>query len=103
MSKPCIAAADECYNVEWSTELRVPQAYDEYVKAWFVLKLLSKEFELGDPNGFIFNMSVGYDLAGIQSPKIDRYINEMQNAEGTPIWAECQAAAKNIYLILKSR
>ena len=33
--------------------------------------------------------------------KIDRYINEMQNAEGTPIWAECQAAAKNIYLILK--
>ena len=32
---------------------RVPQAYDEYVKAWFVLKLLSKEFELGDPNGFI--------------------------------------------------
>lgn len=94
VSKPCIAAADECYNVEWSTELRVPQAYDEYVKAWFVLKLLSKEFELGDPNGFIFNMSVGYDLAGIQSPKIDRYINEMQNAEGTPIWAECQAAAK---------
>ena len=75
VSKPCIAAADECYNVEWSTELRVPQAYDEYVKAWFVLKLLSKEFELGDPNGFIFNMSVGYDLAGIQSPKIDRYIN----------------------------
>lgn len=48
-------------------------------------------------------MSVGYDLAGIQSPKIDRYINEMQNAEGTPIWAECQAAAKNIYFILKSR
>ena len=45
-------------------------AYDEYVKAWFVLKLLSKEFELGDPNGFIFNMSVGYDLAGIQSPKL---------------------------------
>ena len=24
VSKPCIAAADECYNVEWSTELRVP-------------------------------------------------------------------------------
>lgn len=81
--------------------MRVPQAYDEYVKAWFVLKLLSKEFELGDPNGFIFNMSVGYDLAGIQSPKIDRYINEMQNAEGTPIWAECQHLPKNIYLILK--
>lgn len=89
VSKPCITAADECYNVEWSTELRVPQAYDEYVKAWFVLKLLSKEFDLGDPNGFIFNMSVGYDLEGIQSPKIDKYITDMQNAEGTPIWNEC--------------
>jgi putative selenate reductase len=93
VNKPCITAADECYNVEWSTELRVPQAYDEYVKAWFVLKLLSKELGLGDPDGFIFNMSVGYDLAGIQSPKIDKYINEMQDAENTPIWKECVAAA----------
>lgn len=93
VSKPCITAEDECYNVEWSTELRVPQAYDEYVKAWFVLKLLSKELQLGDPDGFIFNMSVGYDLAGIQSPKIDQYIMDMQNAENTPIWKECKQAA----------
>ncbi|MTD38106.1 putative selenate reductase subunit YgfK [Erwinia sp. CPCC 100877] len=93
VSKPCITAADECYNVEWSTELRVPQAYDEYVKAWFVLKLLSKELGLGDPDGFIFNMSVGYDLAGIQSPKVDKYIMDMQNAENTPIWQECVEAA----------
>ncbi|MGK0550747.1 putative selenate reductase subunit YgfK [Enterococcus faecalis] len=93
VNKPCIAAEDECYNVEWSTELRVPQAFDEYVKAWFVLKLLSKELGLGDPDGFIFNMSVGYDLAGIQSPKIDRYIDDMQNAEQTPIWQACKQAA----------
>lgn len=93
VSKPCITAADECYNVEWSTELKVPQAYDEYVKAWFILKLLSKELGLGDPDGFIFNMSVGYDLAGIQSPKIDKYITDMQDAQGTPIWAECIEAA----------
>lgn len=93
VSKPCITAADECYNVEWSTELRVPQAYDEYVKAWFILKLLSKELDLGDPNGFIFNMSVGYDLAGIQSPKVDKYITDMQNAIDTPIWEECKKAA----------
>ena len=74
VAKPCITAADECYNCEWSTELTVPQAYDEYVKAWFALKLLAKELELGDPDGFVFNMSVGYDLAGIQSEKIDSYI-----------------------------
>ena len=33
VAKPCIAAPDECYNCEWSTELRVPEAFDEYVKA----------------------------------------------------------------------
>lgn len=89
VSKPCIAAPDECYNVEWSTELRIPEALDEYVKAWFVLKLLSKEFDLGDPNGFIFNMSVGYDLEGIKSPKIDKFITEMKEAGETAIWKEC--------------
>ena len=42
VSKPCILAPDECYNVEWSTELYVPQALDEYIKGWFALKLLSQ-------------------------------------------------------------
>lgn len=95
VSKPCIVAADECYNVEWSTELRVPQACDEYVKAWFVLKLLSKELGVGSPDGFVFNMSVGYDLEGIKSEKIDTYINNMQDASVTAVWQECLAAAAN--------
>ena len=60
--RPCILAADEGYNQEWSTELTVPQAQDEYIKAWCALKVLSKVYGLGDPDGFVFNMSVGYDL-----------------------------------------
>ena len=87
VSKPCITAADECYNCEWSTELYVPQAFAEYVKAWFACKLLAKELELGDPDGFVFNMSVGYDLKGIQSPKVDAYI------EGTPPAPRCGGSA----------
>ena len=89
VAKPCITAEDECYNCEWSTELTVPQALDEYVKAWFACKLLAKELRLGDPDGFLFNMSVGYDLAGIKSEKIDRYIQGMKNASATPVWGEC--------------
>ena len=89
VSKPCITAADECYNCEWSTELTVPQAFDEYVKAWFACKLLARELDLGDPDGFVFNMSVGYDLAGIRSEKVDRYINGMMDASGAPVWKEC--------------
>jgi putative selenate reductase len=93
VSKPCIAAPDECYNVEWSTELRVPEALEEYVKGWYILKILSKELGLGSPDGFIFNMSVGYDLEGIKSDKINSYIMAMQDAKDEPVWQECKAAA----------
>ena len=89
VSKPCITAADECYNCEWSTELTVPQAFAEYVKAWFACKLLARELELGDPDGFVFNMSVGYDLKGIQSPKVDAYIEGMKDASNTEVWQAC--------------
>ncbi|MBR4907210.1 MAG: putative selenate reductase subunit YgfK [Clostridia bacterium] len=89
IGKPCIVAKDECYNCEWSTELTVPEALCEYVKAWFMLKLFTKEFGWGDPNGFIFNMSVGYDFAGITSPKIDAFIEGLKDASTTAIWAEC--------------
>ena len=95
VAKPCITAEDECYNGEWSTELYVPQAFAEYVKAWFACKLLAKEYGLGDPDGFVFNMSVGYDLAGIQSEKIDKYLNEMRDASNTEVWKECMDWALN--------
>ena len=91
IGKPCIVAKDECYNCEWSTELTVPQALEEYVKAWWMLKLFTKEFGWGDPDGFIFNMSVGYDFAGITSPKIDAFIEGLKDAGKTEIWAECKA------------
>ena len=95
VAKPCITADDECYNCEWSTELYVPQAYDEYVKGWFACKLLAKELGLGDPDGFVFNMSVGYDLAGIKSEKIDKYIEGMKDASGSAVWQECMDWALN--------
>ena len=94
VSKPCILAEDECYNVEWSTELRVPEAFDEYVKAWYALKLISWEFDLGRPDGFMFNMSVGYNFEGITSEKIDRFIEGLKNASTTAIWEECRTWAK---------
>ncbi|MDO5410814.1 MAG: putative selenate reductase subunit YgfK [Lachnospiraceae bacterium] len=91
VSKPCILADDECYNCEWSTELYVPQAFDEYVKSWFVLKFMAKEWGLGAVDGFQFNMSVGYDLAGIQTEKIDRFIEGLKDASETPIFKECKS------------
>lgn len=88
VNKPCILAEDECYNCEWSTELYVHQAYGEYVKAWVALKALSKEWQIGAEDGFVFNISVGYDLAGIRSEKIDTYIRDMMEAKDHPVFVE---------------
>ena len=97
ISRPCILAEDECYNCEWSTELTVQQAYEEYVKAWCACHILSRVCGLGQPDGFVFNMSVGYDLEGIKGPKIDKYLNEMLDASGTPIFRECIQVLREMF------
>ena len=94
VNKPCITAGDECYNCEWSTELYVSQAFAEYVKAWVACKLLAKEYGLGNPDAFVFNMSVGYDLAGIKGEKINAFIDGMTEAKDTEAFRECIAWAR---------
>lgn len=90
VEKPCIRADDECYNVEWSTELYVQQALEEYIKGWYAIKLIAKEYGFGDPEKFIFNMSVGYNLEGIKSKKIDDFIEGLKDASNTKTWKECE-------------
>lgn len=102
VSKPCIKADDEGYNVEWSTELYVPQAFEEYVKAWFIMHLLAKEFGLGRADGFIFNMSVGYDLEGIKTKKIDDFIEGLKDASNTAVFKECKAYAQSHLNLFKN-
>jgi len=96
IEKPCIDAEKETYNTEWSTELTVAQAYDEYVKAWFILHTLNKIFGFSklDQRAFVFNMSIGYDLEGIKSPKIDGFIEGLKDASHSPIFQTCQAVLK---------
>lgn len=90
VNKPCIKADDECYNCEWSTELYVPQAQEEYIKAWFLLAFMAREYGLGSMDGYQFNISVGYDLAGIKSKKIDTFIESMKDASATETFRECR-------------
>ncbi len=87
--RPCIEALDEGYNVEWSQELRLEESFEEYVKAWFALHFLQGLFQESD-RGFIFNMSVGYDLKGIQSPKMDWFINGLIDASNETIFKDYQ-------------
>ncbi len=82
--RPCIDVAGVGYNVEWSQELRLAQSLDEYVKAWMALHLLASwaplRAELGDPGPCLFDMSVGYDLAGIRSPEMAGFIEGLLDA-----------------------
>ena len=86
--KPCIDARDEGYNTEWSTELSLEQAYDEYIKAWILLYFIESVFNmrLTTKCSFIFNMSVGYDLEGIKTPRMDLFINSLTDASGHPLF-----------------
>ncbi len=95
VSKPCIWAGDECYNVEWSTELRVHEAMKEYINAHIILQIISREFELGEPDGFIFNISVGYTLEGIKSKKINDFLDGMIDASHTKAWQEAMAVLED--------
>ncbi|NLA96013.1 MAG: putative selenate reductase subunit YgfK, partial [Clostridiaceae bacterium] len=87
VAKPCINAEDECYNCEWSTELTVQEALDEYIKAWIAIKVLAVEFGLSDGNDFAFIMSVGYDLDGIKLPKMDAFIEGLKDASQLPLFS----------------
>ncbi len=79
VTKPCIDMADEGYNCEWSQELKLDQSFDQYLDAWILLHILRDRFgwETTDGPGFIFNMSVGYNLEGIQSPPVQRFLDRM--------------------------
>jgi putative selenate reductase len=85
IARPCIDMETIGYNIEWSQELLVHESLEEYVKAWIIIELL-KQWEplrevLGDdPGPHVFDMSVGYDLAGIQSAKVAGFIDAMHDA-----------------------
>jgi len=81
VTKPCIDMTDEGYNCEWSQELTLGQSFDEYLNAWIVLHILKDRLGWGTPEeaGFIFNMSVGYNLEGIQSPTVQLFLDRMSD------------------------
>ncbi len=89
--RPCIDAANVGYNVEWSQELCLEDSLDQYVQGAMLIHMLRSSPEtFGNPFGdltmagplgdTIFDMSVGYDLKGIQSEPIRRFMNGMLDA-----------------------
>ncbi|WP_395152560.1 4Fe-4S dicluster domain-containing protein [Ilumatobacter sp.] len=89
IARPCIDMQTVGYNIEWSQELLIAQSVEEYTKAWMIIEILRhweplREYvghpETGDAGPHVFDMSVGYDLAGIQTPKVAGFIDAMRDA-----------------------
>jgi putative selenate reductase len=85
VQRPCIDMQTIGYNIEWSQELLVPQSLTEYVKASMLIEILRQWEPLAehigpDPGPYVFDMSVGYDLAGISSDKVSAFIRGMKDA-----------------------
>jgi len=89
VSKPCIDMQGEGYNCEWSQELTVRESFNEYLHAWIIIHILNRKLGWGDDPGTLFNMSVGYDLDGIKTEKIDSFIEGLKDAKKVPFFREC--------------
>ncbi len=83
--RPCIDSANVTFNVEWSQELKLEQSLREYVSAALFLQILKASHLLGERypagcNETIFDMSIGYNLEGISSPRVRAWIEGMKDA-----------------------
>lgn len=102
IGRPCIDMETVGFNIEWSQELSVSQSLDEYAKAWIIVGMLReweplRELVGPDPGPHVFDMSVGYDLAGISTDKVSGFIDGLMDAGPTiarlraeipPEWAD---------------
>lgn len=92
INRPCIDVSSVGYNVEWSQELRLGESLKEYVKASMLVEIVKAANLLGSRDqtlgatvshpvsDTIFDISIGYDLAGIQSHKIRTWLETMRDA-----------------------
>ncbi|MBX3727751.1 MAG: glutamate synthase [Candidatus Sumerlaeia bacterium] len=84
--RPCIDMTNVGYNVEWSQELRVEESLREYVAGMMLIHQwrfahpegnTAWQGPAGDP---VYDISLGYDLAGIRSDKVQRYLDGIRDA-----------------------
>ncbi len=81
--RPCIDMQTIGFNVEWSQELRLEESLEEYVKGAMLIRILAESGQVPLVPGFdrtIFDMSVGYDYAGITSAPVQAFLRNMRDA-----------------------
>ncbi|MDP6407765.1 MAG: glutamate synthase [Planctomycetota bacterium] len=88
--RPCIDMRTVGFNAEWSQELALEQSLEEYVKGAMLIELLRASGKLDLAPGMertLFDMSVGYDLAGLKSESVGAFLGGM---------ADCSAIVERL-------
>ena len=80
--RPCIHAPNVGFNVEWSQELRTWESSLEYVKGWMLVHMLTSQHGPGLWPGVqaSWDLSLGYDLAGLRSDKVKAFVQQLRDA-----------------------
>lgn len=84
--RPCIDMANVGYNVEWSQELLVEESLREYVAGMMLVEMFRRVHPMVHPSfsgpagAVIYDISLGYDLEGIKSDKVQRYLDGIRDA-----------------------
>lgn len=85
--RPCMDMRNLGFNVEWSQELRLEQSVREYT-AGALLIAIAKAADIpryenpkqAEEDDVVFDLSVGYDLKGVQSDRMVQTIRSLQQA-----------------------
>jgi putative selenate reductase len=78
--RPCIDMQTIGFNVEWSQELTLEQSLTEYVKASMLIDMLKASGWSAERGDTVFDMSVGYDFAGISSDRVRAFMAGLMDA-----------------------
>jgi putative selenate reductase len=80
ISRPCIDIANIGFNVEWSQELSLEQSLHEYIAGMMLVDIFRHRVAgLGGASGdVVYDISLGYDLAGIRSSKIQWFLDQIR-------------------------
>ncbi len=88
IARPCIDMENVGYNVEWSQELRLEESLEEYAKTALLLAILRRWEPLRDALGggedfgdHVLELSVGYDLKGVQSQRMREFLYGIRHAD----------------------
>ncbi len=90
INRPCIDATNIGFNIEWSQELKLHETLQEYVKASMIIDILREENAIGVPDiaslppdfyATVFDLSVGYDLKGIESETVTGFIRQIKQTD----------------------